>query len=108
MQHLMEDLSLQCKKNLFGIFCNFHVKGFIDYVGGNVKSNVRCQVISMKKDRSIIQDSESCREVTQMVVPNTKIKHFSDEEIANYKKTNPFRNSISVNIIFNMYVMAVC
>ena len=103
----MEDLSLHCKKNLFGIFCNFHVKGFIDCVGGNVKSNVRCQVISMKKDRSIIQDSESCREFTQMVVPSTKIKHFSDEEIANYKKTNPFRNSISVNGIFNMYVIAV-
>ena len=41
------------------------------------------------------------------LVPNTKIKHFSDEEKANDKKTNPFRNSISVNGILNIYVMAV-
>ena len=32
---------------------------------------------------------------------------FSDEEIANYIKTNPFRTSISVNGIFNMHVLVV-
>ena len=41
------------------------------------------------------------------LVPNTKMKHFSDEEKANDKKTNPFRNSISVNGILIIYVMAV-
>ena len=64
--------------------------------------------MSMKKDRSIIQDSESFAELSQKLAPSAKIKHFYNEEIANYKKTNPFRNSISVNIIFNVYVMALC
>ena len=63
--------------------------------------------MSMKKDRPIIQDSESFAELVQMLVSDTKIQHFSDEERANYKKTNPFRNSIFVNGILNMHVMAV-
>ena len=48
--------------------------------------------MSMKKDRPIVQDSENFTELAQTLVPSTKIKHFSDEEIANYKKTNSFRN----------------
>ena len=57
-------------------------KGVIDGIGGNVKSNVRCQVKSMKKDRPIIQDSERFVDFVQKLVPRTKIKHFCDEEIA--------------------------
>ena len=48
--------------------------------------------MSMKNDRPIVQDSENFTELAQTLVPSTKIKHFSDEEIANYKKTNSFRN----------------
>ena len=61
----------------------------------------------MNKDKPIVQDSDSFVELAQPLVPSTKIKHFSDEEIANYKKTNLFRNSISVNSLFNMHVVAV-
>ena len=57
----------------------------------------------MKKDRPIVQDSESFAELAQKLVPSTKIQHFSDEETSNYKKNNPFRNSVSVNGIFNMH-----
>ena len=84
-----------------------HGKGVLDSIGGNVKSNGRWQVMSMNKDKPIVQDSDSFAELAQPLVPRTKIKHFSDEEIANYKKTNLFRNSISVNSIFNMHVVAV-
>ena len=47
----------------------------------------------MKKDRPIIQDSESFAELAPKLVPSSNIKDFCDEEIANYKRTNPFRNS---------------
>ena len=70
----------------------------------NVKSNVRPQVMNIKKDRPIVQDSKSLAEVAQKFVSSTEIKHFYDEEIANYEKINPFRNSISANRIFDMHV----
>ena len=50
----------------------------------------RRNVMSMKKDRPIVQDSESFAELARNLVPSTKVKHFSGEEIANYKKTSPF------------------
>ena len=46
--------------------------------------------MSIKKDKPIVQDSKSLAEVAQKFVPSTEIKHFYDEEIANYEKTNPF------------------
>ena len=108
MRQLIGDLSLQFKKKFIWKFpATSHDKGVIDGIGCNVKSNERHQVMSMKKDRPILQDPESFAELAQKLVPNTKTKHFYDEEIANYKKTNPFRNSISVNSIFNMHAMAV-
>ena len=67
----------------------FYGKGVIGGIGGNVKSNVRHQVMSMKKDRSITQDTESFAQRAQKLVQNTKIKPFYDEEIANDKKANP-------------------
>ena len=108
MQQLIEDLSLQFKKKFIWKFsATSHGRGVIDCIGGNVKSNVRHHTMSMKKDRSIIQDSESLAKLTQKLVPSTKIKHFTVEEIANDKNTNPFKNSISVNGIFNTHVMGV-
>ena len=59
------------------------------------------------EERPIVKDSESFAELAKKLVPSTKIKHFFDEEITNYKKANPFRNSISVNGIFNMHVTTV-
>ena len=61
--------------------------------------------MSIKKDKPIVQDSKSLAEVAQKFVPSTEIKHFYDEEIANYEKTNPFWNSISANRIFDMHVL---
>ena len=85
MQQLIEDLSLQYKKKINWKFsATSHGKGIVDGIDGNVKSNVRPKVMNMKKDRSIVQDSESFAELAQKLVPSTKIKHFSDEEIANY------------------------
>ena len=46
--------------------------------------------MSIKKDKPIVQDSKSLAEVAQKFVPSTEIKHFYDEEIANYEKTNSF------------------
>ena len=63
--------------------------------------------MSIKKDRPFVQDSKSFAELAQKLVPSIKIKHFPDEEIANYKKTNPFRSSVSMSGIFNRDVMAV-
>ena len=105
---MIEDLSLQCKKKIIWKFSTTcHGVGVADGIGGNVKSILRCQVMSMKKDRPITQDSESSAELTKKLVPSTKIKNFSDEEIVNCKKTNSFRNSVSVNGIFNMHVMTL-
>ena len=36
--------------------------------------------MSMKKNRSIVWNSESFAELAQNVVPSTKVKYFSDEE----------------------------
>ena len=58
-------------------------------VGGNdcnIKSNERCQVMSMKKNRSIVWNSESFAELDQKLVPSTKIKYFSDEEVQIIKR----------------------
>ena len=108
LRQLIEDLSLQYKKKFIWKFsATSHGKGVVHGIGANVKLNIRRKVMSMKKDRPIVKDSESFAELAQKLVPSTKIKHFSDEEIANYKKTNPFRNSISVNGIFNMHVTTV-
>ena len=65
MWKLIEDLSLQYKKKVIWKFsATFHGKGVIHGTSGNVKSNVRWQVMSMKKDISITQDSESFVELT--------------------------------------------
>ena len=74
-----------------------HGKGVVDGIGGNVKSIVRLHVMSMKKQRPIRQGSERFTELVKKLVPSTKIKHFFDEEIANCKRTNPFRNSVFLN-----------
>ena len=85
MQQLIEDLSLQYKKKINWKFsATSHGKGVVDGIDGNVKSNVRPKVMNMKKNRSIVQDSESFAELAQKLVPSTKVKHFSDEERANY------------------------
>ena len=54
-----------------------------------------------------MQDPESYSELGQKSVPSTKNKLFYDEEIASYKNTNPFRNSIFVSEIFNMCAIGV-
>ena len=56
--------------------------------------------MSMKKDRPIVQDSESFAELARNLVPSTKVKHFSGEEIANYKKTSPFRTQFLRMVYF--------
>ena len=99
----MKAFLFSIKKNYYEFSATSHGKDFVVNIGGNVKSNVRHQITSMKKDRPIVQDSESFAELAQKLVPSTKIQHFSDEETSNYKKNNPFRNSVSVNGIFNMH-----
>ena len=84
-----------------------HGKGVVDGICDNVKSIVRCQVMSMKKDRPTIKDSESLAELAKKLVPSKK-KHFSDEEISNCKKTNLFRKSVSVNGIFKLMSTIFC
>ena len=80
---------MTCKTSVYKFF---RLQVVVDGIGGNIKSSVRHKVMSMKNDRPIVQDSENFTELAQTLVPSTKIKHFSDEEIANYKKTNSFRN----------------
>ena len=84
-----------------------HGKGVVDGICDNVKSIVRCQVMSMKKDRPTIQVSESLADFAKKLVPS-KNKHFPDEEIANCKKTNLFRKSVSVNGIFKLMSTIFC
>ena len=51
MRQLIEDFSLQYgKKFIWKFSATSHGKGVVDGIGGNVKSNVRRQVMSMKKD----------------------------------------------------------
>ena len=57
----------------------------------------------IKKDRPIIQDSERFAELLQKLVRSTKIKHFCNKAIGNFKKTNPFKTSVSVTGMFNMH-----
>ena len=98
MQQLIEDLSLQYKKKIIWKFsATSHGKSVVEDMGGNVKLKVRCKVMSIMEDRPIVQDPESFAELAQKLVLSFKVKHFSDEEIANYKKTNLFRNSASLN-----------
>ena len=84
-----------------------HGKGVVDGICDNVKSVVRCQVMSIKKDSPIIQDSESLAELSKKLVPS-KNKYFSDEEIANCKKTNLLRKSVSVHGIFKFMSTIFC
>ena len=101
LRQLIEDLSLQYKKKFIWKFsATSHGKGVVHGIGANVKLNIRRKVLSMKKDRPIVKDSESFAELAQKLVPSTKIKHFSDEEIANYKKTNPFRTQFLRMVYF--------
>ena len=100
-------IHLYGKKFIWKFSATSHGKGVVDGIGGNVKSNVRRQVMSMKKDRPNVQDSESFAKLAQKLVPTTNIKHFSEKDIVSYKKTDPFKNSIPVNGIFNMHVMVV-
>ena len=59
--------------------------------------------MSIKKDRPIIQDSESFAELLQKLVRSTKIKHFCNKAIGNFKNTNPFKTLVSVTGMFNMH-----
>ena len=78
MPQLIEDLLRHYWKIFIWKFsATSHCKGVKVLVihglllGHNIKSNVRCKVMSMKKGRPIIQDSEK---LAQMLVPSTKIK----------------------------------
>ena len=73
MWQLIEDLSRPYKKKIIWKFsATSHGKGIIDGISGTVTSNVRHQVMSMKKDRPIIQDSESSTELVQMLKSSNK------------------------------------
>ena len=73
MRQVIEDLSLQYKKKIIWKFsATSHDKGVVDCTGGNFKSNVRLQVMSIQKDRPILQDSESFGEPSHKLVSIVK------------------------------------
>ena len=73
MWQLIENLSRAYKKKIIWKFsATSHGKGVINGTSSNVTSNVRQQVMSLKKDRPIIQDSESSAELDQLLKSSNK------------------------------------
>ena len=86
-------------------FSNFSQKGVVVGVGGKVKSTVYKKVMSLGKDRPIVQDSESFAKLAKELSQSTTIIHVTAEEVNAYKKSNSFRNSVPVHGISKIHVM---
>ena len=67
-----------------------HGKGVVDGVGSKVKSSVHRKVMSLGKNRAIVQDSESFAKLASELSKSTKIIHVSKEEINAFKESKPF------------------
>ena len=104
----LETLSERYNKEFVWKFsATSHGKGFVDGIGGNVKSTVQRKCMSKAKDRIIVEDSLSFANAAAQLVPSAKIIHVTPEQIAEYKNTDPFKNAKPVNGILSMYIMSV-
>ena len=106
MRFLIQELSKKHGKPFIWKFsATSHGKGVVDGVGGKVKSSVHKKVMSLGKDRPIVQDSESFAKLAKELSESTTIVHVSKEEVNAYKDSNPFSKSIPVHGISKMHVM---
>ena len=105
MRQLLEYLSKKyCKPFIWKFIATLHGKGVIDGVGGKVKSSVWRKVMSLSKDRPVVQDSQGFAKLAAELCHKTKVNHFFDTEIQDYKEIGWFRGDVPVNGIFDMHV----
>lgn len=106
MNMIIKELSNKHQKPFIWKFsATSHGKGVVDGVGGKIKSSVHKKVMSLGKDRPIVQDSESFARLAKELSQSTTIVHVSNEEVNAYKELDPFSNSIPVHGISKMHVM---
>ena len=106
MCFLIEKLSNKYKKYFSWKFsATSHGKGVVDGVGGRIKASVHEKVMSLGKERIIVQDAESFCQLAKQLTKRTTVIHVSKEEIEAYKGKNPFSDSVPVKGIFKTHVM---
>ena len=106
MNFLIQQLANKYQKPFIWKFSSTsHGKGVVDGVGGKIKSSVHKKVMSLGKDRAIVQDSESFAKLAKKLSESTEIIHITAEEVNAYKDSNPFNNSVPVHGISKMHVM---
>ena len=81
-------------------------KGIVDGVGGKLKSSVHKKVMSLGKDRPIVQDSESFAKLANELSESIMIIHVTKEEVSVHTKdSNPFDKSVPIHGISKMHIM---
>ena len=73
-------------------------------VGGKVKSNIHAKVMSLGRDRIIVQDAMSFCQLSSALCDKTTVIHVMGDEID--KSENPFANSVPIKGIARMHVIS--
>ena len=73
-------------------------------VGGKVKSNIHAKVMSLGRDRIIVQDAKSFCQLASALCDKTTVIHVMGDEID--KSENPFANSVPIKGIARMHVIS--
>ena len=103
---LIKELAIKHSKPFIWKFpATSHGKGVVDSIGGKVKSSVHKKVMSLGKDQSIVQDSESLANLAKEISQSTTIVHVGKVEINEYKDTNPFVFSTQFVRIARSYLL---
>ena len=77
----------------------------VDVVGGKVKFSVHKKVMSIGKEKIIVQDAESFCKLAKELSKSTTVIYISDDDVEAYKRTDPFADSVPVPGISKMHVM---
>ena len=105
MRYHLQQLSNKFIKSFVWKFsATSHGTGAVDGVGGKVKSSVHKKVMSLGKDREIVQDSESFASLAKKLCESTTIIHVKPEEVETYKDSDPFGNATAVK----RYIIYAC
>ena len=113
---LLQKLSSVYKKDFHGSFLPHLFKkrvvdekvgnDVVDGVGGRVKSNVHTKVMSLGRDRIIVQDARSFCQLASRLCDKTTMIHVMADKIDTYKSEDPFANSVPIKGISQMHVIS--
>ena len=104
MRYVIEILSHRYKKVFSWKYsATAHGKGVVDGVGGKVKSSVHKKVMSIGKEKIIVQDAESFCKLAKELSKSTTVIYISSDDVEAYKRTDPFADSVPVPGISKMH-----